>query len=184
MEIQINNGIIPHTPALGVNPATMAQYGVGRAFGLLPAPSRTPDAEMVTPVTLRIDARRLKITMPLEPLVSASGKNEITCRDVAASDGRTRGSIKEKWRTSDWNITIAGLLIADEHTTIKDYMHLLREFIEADENIEIICPLLNEGFGVTRVVIESYDFPFTKGEENQTYTLKCRSDDSNIKLLI
>jgi hypothetical protein len=162
----------------------MAQYGVKKALEAMLPPVAMPYQKMIVPVTLELPSTNEGFTLPLDPLVSVSGKNDITCRNVARYDGEARGSIKEKWRTGDWNITIAGILIADQDTTIDQYVYRLRQFVEADENIKIICPYINDGYDITRIVIESYDFPFTKGEGNQTYTLNCKSDDVRTSLLL
>jgi hypothetical protein len=59
---------------------------------------------------------------------------------------------------------------------------MLREYLEAAESVHIVCDLLNNVFEITRIAIESYDFPFTKGIENQAFTIKAYSDD-NYQLL-
>ena len=75
-------------------------------------------------------------------------------------------------------------MIADQYRSLNDHIQLLRTYMEYNKAIEIICEYLNVGYEILYVVIESFDFPFTKGEDYQTYTLKCKSDDSNINLLI
>lgn len=40
----------------------------------------------------------------------------------------------------------------------------------------VLNPLL-EIFGISHMVIESWDIPFTSGTANQNYTLKAQSDD-------
>lgn len=172
----------PFTPALGVNPLTMAQYGAAKVLSLRPV--TMPYDKMIVPVTLKLETEKEGFTFPLDPLVSVSGKNSIVCRNIAHYDGSIRGTVKEKWNNDDWNITISGLLISDENFSMEDYMLRLRRYIEADGNVQIICPYINDGYDITRIVIESYDFPFTKGEKNQTFTLKCKSDNERINLLI
>ncbi len=174
--------LIPHTPALGVNPKTMAQYGAAQVLNIRTV--EMPYDKMVVPVTFKLDSDSEGFTFPLDPLVSISGKNSIVCRNIARYDNMIRGTIKEKWNTNDWEISIAGLLISDENHTVEDYLYKLRHYIEADTNIKLICPYIEKCYDITRIVIESYDFPFTKGEENQTFTLKCKSDDERINLLI
>ena len=182
---QITPGIY-FTPALGYNPLTMAQKapGVKNVLESINRPFDIPYDNKIVPVTLLLPSTNKSFQLPLDPLVSISGKNEIVCRNVARHDGKTHGSIKEKWRASDWNITIAGVLMAGRDTSIEQLVERLRLYIEADENIEIVCPYIRESYGITRIVIESYDFPFTKGEENQAYTLKCKSDDVRTNLLL
>lgn len=175
-----------YTPALRFNPLTMAQTPprIRSAMETMTRPfDMSPDQKEVA-VTLRLPDKGKEFPLPLDPLVSISGKNDIVCRDVARYDGEARGSIKEKWRTGDWDITIAGVFISSDGTDIAQYVDRLRQYIEADSNIEIICDLLRDGYGITRIVIESYDFPFTQGEGNQNYTLKCKSDDIRTNLLL
>ena len=51
----------------------------------------------------------------------------------------------------------------------------LRKFCEAGR-VFILNPLL-EIFGISHMVIEKWDIPFTSGNENQNYTLSGYSDD-------
>lgn len=130
------------------------------------------------PVRLRLDSEPEKdggLLLPLDPLVSVSGRNVITRRYVSKS--QKRGSIKERWSQDDWEITIAGLITDDDNATTAAYMAELRRYCEARESIHITCDLLNNYFDVTRIAIETYDFPFTKGIENQQFTIKAYSDD-------
>lgn len=175
-----------YTPAFGYNPLTMAQRlpGIRQMTERISSPFDIPYEAKTTPVTLLLPSTNKSFTLPLDPLVSINGKNDIACRNVARYDGMVRGTIKEKWRTGDWDITIAGLLIAGQDTSIEQLVDRLRQYIEADENIQIICPYINDSYRIDRIVIESYDFPFTKGENNQSYTLKCKSDDERTSLLI
>ena len=57
----------------------------------------------------------------------------------------------------------------------------LRKFCEAGEVIAT-SPLL-ELFGISRLVIESWEIPHTSGVRNQNYSLSCLSDDT-YKLLL
>ena len=95
-----------------------------------------------------------------------------------------RGSIKETWSQDDYEITISGILQGEDLFKDKDTGHIatLRKYLEAQEAIHITCDLLNNVFDIQRICIESYDFPFTKGLENQAFTIKAYSDD-NYQLL-
>jgi hypothetical protein len=136
----------------------------------------------LVPVKLRLnsEAENGGFQLPLDPLVSISGKNIIRRRYVAKS--KMRGSIKETWSQDDYEITIAGLLQNEDQGYLNDDIFTLREYLEATESVHIICDLLNNVFKITRIAIESYDFPFTKGIENQAFTIKAYSDD-NYQLL-
>ena len=117
--------------------------------------------------------------LPVDPLVSVSGKNVIKRRYVSKSnkDGR-RGSIKECWSQDDHDITIAGVLIAEDNAALVKLMNRLQEICAKAEAVDVICEYVNDSFGINKIAIESYDFPFTKGMENQSFTIKAYSDDS------
>jgi len=52
--------------------------------------------------------------------------------------------------------------------------------IAAKEPIDILSPLFDV-LGITRIVIESYSLPFTKGPENQNYSfVACSDKDWNL----
>jgi len=136
----------------------------------------------LVPVRLRLDREGESggFQLPLDPLLSISGKNIIRRRYVAKS--KMRGSIKETWSQDDYEITIAGLLQDDDQSMLDSYITTLRTYMEAAEAVHITCGILNNVFNITRIAIESYDFPFTKGMENQAFTIKAYSDD-NYQLL-
>lgn len=111
--------------------------------------------------------------MPMEPMVSLTGQNIITRRHV--NKGRVRGSIKERWSQDDYSITVEGVLMGMDGKYPEEDVAKLRSFCEA-AHVEVLNPLL-EIFGISHMVIESWDIPFTSGEANQNYTLKAQSDD-------
>ena len=118
--------------------------------------------------------------LPVDPLVSVNGKNVIKRRYVAkanAKDNR-RGSIKECWSQDDYEITIAGVLIAKDHASLVEMMKKLREICDKDEAVKVVCEYINESFNIHYIAIESCSFPLTKGMENQSFTIKAYSDDS------
>ena len=118
--------------------------------------------------------------LPVDPLVSVNGKNVIKRRYVAKSNAKEnrRGSIKECWSQDDYEITIAGVLIAEDNASLVELMKKLREICDKDEAVKVVCKYVNDSFGINYIAIESYDFPFTKGLENQSFTIKAYSDDS------
>lgn len=112
---------------------------------------------------------------PLDPLVSVSSKNIITRRYVAKS--KARGSIKERWSQDDWEISITGLIQSDvDGEYPQDYLQQLMKFCDAKETIEVSNLVLGV-LNIDKIVIESYDLPFTVGSENQGFTIKAYSDD-------
>jgi hypothetical protein len=116
---------------------------------------------------------------PLDPVVSISGKNTIVRRDVLKKNniGNRRGSIKEMWSQDDYEIEIAGVLMGVNGRLPEDDIYKLRTYLEARKPLEVMGSLFNL-FYIMRIVIESYSLPFTKGMENQMYTIKAYSDDN------
>ena len=113
-------------------------------------------------------------TLPVEPMVSVSGKNVITKKQV--SKGRVRGTIKERWTQDDYEISIEGILMDfDGKAYPTADVKKLREFCES-ASVEVSSPLF-EIFSIDRMVIESYSFPFTSGPANQAYSISAVSDD-------
>lgn len=111
---------------------------------------------------------------PIECILSIKGKNVITRRTVAKNKGR--GSVKEQWSQDDYDITIQSIFFDRDGEYPKDDLKTLRAYCECGEAIEVECPLF-EIYDITHIVIEDFDFPFTKGENIQGFSLKCYSDD-------
>lgn len=139
--------------------------------------TKTPTAQCVVPVTFILPSTGRKFTLPIDPLVSVSQKNNISCKSVAKFDGSIRGTIKERWAMTDYDINISGVLIGDDNVKIEDYILQLRQYTEAGEAVGIVCPYINDSFDLTKIVIESCNFPFTQGENCQQYSIKAKSDD-------
>lgn len=134
---------------------------------------------MVFPLSLRLPkAGEEEWLLPLEPMITVTGKHIIAKRSVLKS--KSRGSVKERWTLDDYGVRIEGILQGDGRYP-KEEVARLRRYCEAGEVIAS-SPLL-ELFGISRLIIESWDIPHTSGVENQNYSLSCLSDDS-YKLLI
>ena len=131
---------------------------------------------MVMPLRIKLESWPDWWLLPIEPLVSIAGGNVIAKRTVAK--GKLRGTIKERWTQDDYAITIQGLFINsnDEGVYPEQQVSLLREICEAREAVQVECDLLTY-FDVFRIVIETYNFPFTNGENQQQYSIKAVSDD-------
>lgn len=118
--------------------------------------------------------------LPTEPMISISGGNVITRRNVAKVSGKDkalRGTIKERWAQDDYNISIDGLFTRHEEWKYPDAdVRKLRGMLESRKAINVKCQLF-EIFGIDRIVVEKFDIPFTKGEENQSYSISAYSDD-------
>lgn len=127
---------------------------------------------MELPLTLTLPGEKDGWLLPFEPIITLTGKNIITRRQV--NKGKIRGSIKERWAQDDYSIKIQGILIGKDGYPKED-VEKLRTYCEA-ASVEVENPLLDM-FGIDRMVIEQYDFPATTGTYNQNYSLTCHSDD-------
>lgn len=118
--------------------------------------------------------------LPVEPLITITGKNIIVKRQVSKS--KIRGSIKERWTQDDYQIKIEGALI---NLTQNDYprkdVQKLKSICESAK-LKVRCPLF-ELYSINQIVVESYEFPFTAGVQNQAYSISAYSDDT-YKLLL
>lgn len=113
-------------------------------------------------------------TLPVEPLISITGRNILVKRNVSKS--KVRGSIKERWSQGDYDINIEGMLINyNSNQYPEDDVRKLRSYCEA-ASLSVLCPLF-EIFSINRIAIEDFDFPFTSGPTNQGYKIKACSDD-------
>lgn len=133
------------------------------------------------PVSLSFSPSGQRYLLPYEPFITIKGKNNIVKRQVAKSADLT-GTIKERWNRDDFDITITGILYGS--TEVGDYsdcfpisdFERLFDFLSSAREIYIWSPPLLL-MGITKVVVEDYSFPFTKGENVQAYDIKCVSDD-------
>lgn len=120
-------------------------------------------------------------TLPMEPLVSVSGQNNIVRRNVAKSEGY--GTIKERWSQDDYTVTIHGVLsISNEVRYPKDYVQRLREILDEKQSIMVEQEILMI-LGICYLSISSVKWPHTKGLNNQNYEIEAYSD-SDYELLI
>jgi hypothetical protein len=116
--------------------------------------------------------------LPLDPVISVTGKNTIVRRSVLKTNEHTvrRGTVKEIWSQDDYEVNIAGVFIGESNKLPQNELFRLRKYCETRKIIQIRSRLLRI-FGITRLAIEDFSLPFTKGMENQMYTIKAYSDD-------
>ncbi|MCM1302254.1 MAG: DUF6046 domain-containing protein [Alistipes senegalensis] len=113
--------------------------------------------------------------LPLEPLVSVSGKNIIVRRKVAKS--KLNGTIKERWSQDDYEVTIQGVVSGSDESKYPDnYLRKLIELFDERQAVEVEQGIL-QVFGIRYLAIESASFPHTKGMNNQHYEIKAYSDN-------
>lgn len=131
------------------------------------------------PLTILLDG--VEYTLPYEPMISISGNINLIKRNVAKAGAKNIGSIKERWSQGDYEISITGALIGSIMTgdvsecfPRADFEEL-RNRLTAAEALEIVCEPL-QLLEINRIAIESFEFPFTKGENVQAYEIKALSD--------
>lgn len=127
-------------------------------------------------------------TLPWEPLVNISGSNEIIKRKVAKTSATTVangffGTIKERWTQNDYDITITGSIFGEDmigdpsKCFPRTEFEKLRTFITHPLGLQVKCEPL-QLLGIDFIVVESFTFPFTKGENVQAYEIQAVSDFS------
>ena len=142
-----------------------------------------PIDQQFFPLTFSLEDSGQEFLFPYEPMIKITGKNKIIRRDVARKNPQQNnfGSIKEWWSQDDYEITITGMLIGDkmigshEDCFPTQDFEKLRDFLIQPKRIKVNCEPL-QLLGINYLVIESFDFPFTKGENVQAYIIKGYSD--------
>lgn len=135
------------------------------------------------PLTFSLKENGQKWLFPYEPMINISSGNSIVKRNVAKQGDKLTGTIKERWNRKDFDITITGVLIGSimqgkpEDCFPREQFVKLFEFLRHSKEIFIYCHPLDL-LSITKVVVEEYSFPFTKGENVQAYELKLTSDYS------
>lgn len=133
------------------------------------------------PLSFRSSKDENWFLLPWEPMINIEGGNIIAKRRIAKAGKNMIGSIKERWSTDDYNITITGAFYGDKllgkhaQTYPRYEMERLRDYLLTAEAIEVLCEPL-QILNINKIVIESVNFPFTKGENVQAYEIKAVSD--------
>lgn len=147
------------------------------------ADSPTPEDQQFFPLSFSFTDGGQKWLFPYEPMVSISSGNNIIKRNVAKQGKELIGTVKERWSRKDFDISVTGVLIGSllkgkpDDCFPKKQMQDLFEFLVHNKEIYIYSYPLT-ALKITRVVVEDYSFPFTKGENVQAYDLKLTSDYS------
>ena len=124
--------------------------------------------------------------LPIEPVITINCKNIIVKRQVlkvAGSKGERRGTVKELWSQDDYEVNISGIFVGEKDYLLpEDDIRRMRAYCEAREPLYVLSDLFTL-FNIDRIVIEDYQFPFTKGMANQMFTIKAYSDNYDEKQL-
>lgn len=135
---------------------------------------------MCFPLSLKKKSASKWLDFRIEPLISLQSKNELVKRTVSkisVGQNQRRGTIKEYWAQDDYAIQIDGILTRqDEWSYPVQELQELADILTSREVLDVTCPVL-QWLGITQMVVEDFSFPFTKGEENQAYSIKALSDD-------
>lgn len=148
-----------------------------------------PENKQYFPLSFSFTDFGTKWTFPFEPLISISGGNDVTKVNVAKkgldkTGHQLSGTFKTRWRQKDFDITITGTLIGKqligkpENCFPKTHMIELLEYLIYAGSLYVYSYPLSI-MGINQIVIESYSFPFTKGENVQAYEIKATSDYPN-----
>lgn len=127
------------------------------------------------PVTLVGDG--VTVRLAADPLISVERANDVVRRSVAKP--RHEGTVKESWGVGDWQVTIAGVIIAETREELQERVQELQWICAVRESLETICPLLNDQYDIARLAITQLQLPFTPGELNQQFTITALSDTSH-----
>lgn len=174
---------LPFLPFQRKGEVTKVEAGVATALWQADPP--TPEGQQFFPLSFSLQENGQRYLLPYEPMLNISGSNEVVKRKVSkVSPGNSSaniGSIKERWGQDDYEVTITGVLIGALLTgdvadcyPIRDFEKLL-SYLTAAQSLYVFSDPL-EKLGIRRIVVESFRFPFTKGENVQAYEIKAVSD--------
>lgn len=139
------------------------------------------EANQFFPFSFRSSKEENWYLLPWEPLINISVSNTIAFRKVAKAGKNLIGTIKERWSTDDYQITITGAFYGPKQmgspaeTYPRQEMEKLRDYLLTPEAIEVKCEPL-QILNINRIVITDVSFPFTKGENVQAYEIRAVSD--------
>lgn len=133
------------------------------------------------PFSLKKESESQFYTLPWEPIININARNNIAKRKVAKAGSRFVGTIKERFSTDDFEITITGALYGKsliggyDEAYPKEDMERLRDYLLSAERFKVHCEPL-QLLGINYIVIEEMNFPFSKGENVQAYEITATSD--------
>jgi hypothetical protein len=132
------------------------------------------------PLEIGVNEKSLWL-LPIEPLISISGGHLLIRRNVAKK--KFRGSVKERWSQDDYTITINGMLRGSDDAEYPNAdFDKLANLLHSNTVLHVYSPILYR-LGITKIAIEKFEIPFTKGQNMQAFSITAYSDD-DFKLLI
>lgn len=181
---ELSKHVLPNIPFLPLQQnenSAGSNQSINPSFRLNQADAETPEAQQFFPLSFSFTQGGQKWLFPYEPMLNTSSGNNIVKRNVAKQGEKLVGTIKERWSRKDIDIQVTGVLIGSlltgsvEDCFPKRQMTELFQFLKYAKEFYIYHPLL-EIEEVTKVVVEDWSFPFSKGENVQAYDLKLVSD--------
>lgn len=142
--------------------------------------------ELIMPLKIGVDANNLW-EMPVEPTISIVGGHIIARRypnQTPAKQVGIGGSVKERWSSDDYTITIKGRLTDPKQEKYPELEVKLLESILAHRNNVIVESVLFRLFGINRIAIHQYPINYTAGLTHQDFEIQAWSDNQFDSLLI
>lgn len=180
---ELSKNVLPNIPFLPLqqNENNISNAIVNPNFRLNEADAEINESEQFFPLSFSFTEKGTKWLFPYEPMITIGSGNNIIKRNVAKQGDKLVGTIKERWNRKDFEFSITGVLIGSivsgkvEDCFPKKQMQALFDFLKHNKEFYIYSDPL-EILGVTKVCVEDYSFPFTKGENVQAYDIKLVSD--------
>ena len=117
--------------------------------------------------------------MPHEPLIRVSKQKNIVETVIAGNEDNAGGVVIEQINKGNHKIEIYGIILNENFSTPQyptDQVRKLIEFCEASEALEVDCDLLEQIFGIRKIVIKDYELDPMQGQPySQKYRLSCIS---------
>lgn len=181
---ELQKRVLPSIPFLPVlNENDISQSGFQANFNLNEVDAPLPEDQHFFPLSFSFTETGQKWLFPFEPMINISSGNNIIKRNVSKQGSELVGTVKERWSRKDFDIQVTGALIGSKlrgkpsDCFPKTQMIQLFDYLKYHKEIFIYCEPL-QILGITKVVVEDYSFPFTKGENVQAFDLKLCSDFS------
>lgn len=163
----MNELVIPIAGGGKIDKATVAHTGV----------------QMQMPTWIGDNERNLWL-LPYEPLVAVRGRNVVTKRAIAKQQDNSYGTVKEVWTQDDYQVLITGKLF--DFARPKEYpgemVSKMSGFFTMKKPLYIRNELLDL-LGISRLVVEDWEFPPTPNIVYQDFAIRAVSDQ-NFNLLI
>lgn len=181
---ELSKRYIPRIPFLPIrNKNVIAEQQRNYDLTINETEPPTPEDKQFFPLSFSFTESGQKWLFPYEPMLTFGSGNNIVKRNVAKQGEKLIGTVKERWSRKDFDITVTGILMGQITTGLAEDTYPKRDLEKLFEHLTFAKELFIYSYplelaGITKVVVEDYTFPFTKGENVQAYDLKLTSDYS------